>query len=61
MTKSLVTVNFSLCFIDYMQSLLLGEVRRASHKKKSELKKKRKEKRNDFSVPLGAPGMRHLY
>ena len=31
----------SVCaFIDYMQSLLLGEVRRASHKKNQSLKKK---------------------
>ena len=55
----------SVCaFIDYMQSLLLGEVRRASHKKNQSLKKKKlkkKEKRNDFSAPLVAPGMRHLY
>ena len=31
----------SVCaFIDYMQSLLLGEVRRTSHKKNQSLKKK---------------------
>ena len=36
----------SVCaFIDYMQSLLLGEVRRASHKKNQSLKKKNWKKR----------------